>query len=74
METYPQHLDVNDLVHVLLAVILVPDEDLRRLVCFWPLEALGQEGLVQTPGFGVPHLLDTLNMRAQRLVMSITPL
>lgn len=74
IETYPQHLDVNDLVHVLLTVILVPDEDLGRLVRLWALEALRQEGLIQTPGFGVSHLLDTLNRRRRWLVVSIAPL
>lgn len=74
MEPYPQHLDVDDLVNVLLAVVLVPDEDLGRLIRLRPLEALWQEGLVQTPGFGVPHLLDTLNTRRPRLVVSIAAL
>lgn len=73
-ETHPQHLDVDDLVHVLLAVVLVPDEDLSRLVCLGPLEALGQEGLVQTSGFGVSHLLDTLTTTRQRLGMSTATL
>lgn len=41
VRTHPEHLYVNDLIHVLLLIILVPDEDLCRLVRLGPLEALG---------------------------------
>ena len=38
--THPEHLYVDDLINVLLLVVLVPDEDLCRLVCLRALEAL----------------------------------
>lgn len=58
--THPEHLDINDLIHVLFLVILVPDEVLRRMVALGALEALGQERFVEAFGLGVSHLLDAL--------------
>lgn len=40
VQTHPEHLDVNHFIHVLLLVILIPDEDLCRLICLGALEAL----------------------------------